>query len=531
MLKKGISLIVLVITIIIMIVLVSIIIINLSSNKITTQAEEAVFKSDMKAALMEVDNYVASQIVSGLDKNNKYSKPIVNSGNGEGQLSIKEIIPGIKDKYVAKLQVIDNKLYYLVNFKDKSDKQKGMWACQSGLIVEGFSNCQDILDATGIDRRPIGKCDDNTGICQPDLTGFNANITYYLMYDENGKEILGETISNKPPQDWYDYSEGSKKWANIKIINGDNQAYYVWIPRYEYKIIGGEDSTTPKEVLTNYITTTQELTEGYKLPAAFTWDMTDVGGEVKQLPGFWYSKYEVTNDSATGVFDFTYKAEKNSINITGIQNTTVAITYEYWINGEKKSTSTATTYEYMGLERNKEYEVTVKVVTGNGDVIRSVTKKISTIAIPTEYEANKPNLTGFNVNTTYYVTYDSNGNPVKGDKISEVAPGNWYNYGGTKDTNKWANIVAVDDKGTEDTSDDTEAYFVWIPRYEYYIYGGNTASTPKEVEVVFIPTTKITPTYGYEIPAAFVWDMTDTGGEKKQLEGFWASKYEVSQSE
>ncbi len=34
------------------------------------------------------------------------------------------------------------------------------------------------------------------------------------------------------PDNWYDYENG--KWANIKTSNEGLEAYWVWIPRYEY---------------------------------------------------------------------------------------------------------------------------------------------------------------------------------------------------------------------------------------------------------------------------------------------------------
>lgn len=528
--KQGISIIVLVVTIIVMIILATAVIITLTNNGIIGKTNEAKFKSDMKSAQEELNIYTASKILETKSSNVYYTKEDINSGTGEGKLDIKTIITNIKNEYENKLIVINGELYYIVNYKDEEDKKKGMWACQAGVIVEGYTNCEDILTGSGLDKRPTGKCNDVTKICEPDLTGFNAENTYYLTYDENGNEVLKGKISNKVPTDWYDYSDTAKKWANIKVINGKEQAYFVWIPRYEYKIIGGEDDTTPKQVLVNYITPNMILTEGYTLPAAFIWNMTDEEKGTKQLPGFWASKYEVANSSETGEIDFTYKAEKTSINITNIINSTIATTFEYWIGEEKKATTTNLTYEYMGLQRGTEYTVTIKAISATGDVIKSINKQIKTADNATYNEANAPDLTGFNSNNTYYVTFDASGNPIRGNKISGTAPSSWYNYGITENNKNWANIVTVNDNETpEDESDDILAYFVWIPRYEYYIYGGNTASTPKEVDVAFIPTSKVTPTHGYTIPAAFVWDMTDEGKGIKQLSGFWSSKYEITQ--
>ena len=49
-----------------------------------------------------------------------------------------------------------------------------------------------------------------------------------IKWDENNNEI--ETTEND--FEWYDYNQ--KKWANVKTADG---SYWVWIPRYAYKII------------------------------------------------------------------------------------------------------------------------------------------------------------------------------------------------------------------------------------------------------------------------------------------------------
>ena len=83
------------------------------------------------------------------------------------------------------------------------------------------------------------------------------------------------------PTDWYDYE--NKKWANIVTIDGDKKAYFVWIPRYEYKT-----KSAFEEVEIRFISTSQtSATEGYKLPDAFSWDGTPISG-------YWISKYEVS---------------------------------------------------------------------------------------------------------------------------------------------------------------------------------------------------------------------------------------------
>ena len=81
----------------------------------------------------------------------------------------------------------------------------------------------------------------------PDLTGYNENVTYYVLYDDIGNMKIGDKIKNNGsnmPKNWYDYS--MRKWANIvvtdgkvengEITGGSYQNYFVWIPRYQYSL-------------------------------------------------------------------------------------------------------------------------------------------------------------------------------------------------------------------------------------------------------------------------------------------------------
>jgi hypothetical protein len=128
---------------------------------------------------------------------------------------------------------------------------------------------------------------------------------------------------------------------------------------------------------------------------------------------------------------------------------------------------------------------------------------------------------GFNKSCTYYVLYDDDGKETIGDTIDKVMPANWYNYA----EKKWANIVTINDMGTEDTSDDLTSYWTYIPRYEYKI---NSAS--QYVDIEFISVDQTEPDSGYKIPATFNFGTKkDENGESKplQLKGYWMSKYEI----
>ena len=106
----------------------------------------------------------------------------------------------------------------------------------------------------------------------------------------NGAEIA---TSEEDPE-WYDYSK--KLWANVKTQDG---SYWVWIPRYAYKITSGYHSSTAGTIDVKFLKGTSDTT-------------TD-GTNIKA------SGYVAgTND--TSMYYFTHPAFQNNIN-----------QYGYWV--------------------------------------------------------------------------------------------------------------------------------------------------------------------------------------------------------
>ena len=92
------------------------------------------------------------------------------------------------------------------------------------------------------------------------------------------------------------------------------------------------------------------------------------------------------------------------------------------------------------------------------------------------------------------------------NKVKEKLNGTgktWYDYS----KQIWPNIVT--------RNNSKEAYFVWIPRYEYML-----GTTNERSRVLLIPKTKVTADSGYVIPEAFKWNGT-------AISGYWISKYQL----
>lgn len=329
---------------------------------------------------------------------------------------------------------------------------------------------------------------------KPDLSGFNPETTFYVTYDDNENEHSTVPITQSMPENWYEY--GESRWANIVTRNNGKEIYYTWVPRYCFTL----DQTNQKSTVKFLSETSSEVPSGYKIPEAFTFDG-------KQLSGYWAMKYTAGDETAP-TFETEVVSTSGSIKTKGITGSKVASgqVYKYYINGEYKGEKTSANdwFEYTGLSADTKYTILIEIRNSSDEYIGTISKQITTI------DANKPDLTGFAADCTYYVEYDENENEKIGDKIKNDgsnAPKDWYDYS----SSKWANIVVKADGKT--------TYYTWIPRYEFLITGAQQAQIDlARTEVRFLKDTSTDTSSGYKIPEAFTFDG-------KELSGYWAMKY------
>ena len=97
--KKGISLIVLIVTIIVIIILASVVILAISKNNPINSAKEAKFKSDVRLFQNELDMTHANNVA----ENKKYKSENINISLED--LELKTYIPSITTDYMKKLYI------------------------------------------------------------------------------------------------------------------------------------------------------------------------------------------------------------------------------------------------------------------------------------------------------------------------------------------------------------------------------------------------------------------------------------------
>ena len=295
-------------------------------------------------------------------------------------------------------------------------------------------------------------------------------------------------------------------------------SYYVWIPRYVYKISENErmdvkfvdinNSYTDAE--TAKITSWQELQgQGYQVPEAFYFgdDESDYSKNTP-IPGYWMSKYQLSEltDSDDYIVDFSTTATPATITIKDIKTKTEQkiAKYQYALNGKiVHESNEPEEYTLKDLAKGNK-TINITLLDEKGQIIGSMTKLYEVA------DVNIPDLTGFDKDTTFYVYWDENGIEHNEIPINEEPPAEWYDYG----IRSWANIVT--------RNNGLETYFVWIPRYQYTL---DTVSQRSYIRFIRGIGTDTEP--GYQIPEAFAWG--DDG--KTQLKGYWMTKYQISSDE
>lgn len=281
--EKGITLVALVVTIIILIILAGISIrLVLGDNGIVTRAKEAKIEYEIAQIKEEIGIDIAKE-----------------QAENEGTIS-DERLESILLEYGA--------LTKEENIKDRTlTTKRGNYQIRVSEIFDGATV-----------NTPFAK-----GANAPNISGFDKTKTYYVTWNLNGEKteyIIDEKkiSENAAPSNWYDYTEGVNQWANVKTTGGGNDCYWVWIPRYAYKIT----YTTPESRVSGNIDVkflkgtsnvpigeTEEIVsktpghEKWLVHPAFWWDENNNGieDEGEQLTGIWVAKFEASSNSPSVV--------------------------------------------------------------------------------------------------------------------------------------------------------------------------------------------------------------------------------------
>ncbi len=304
----------------------------------------------------------------------------------------------------------------------------------------------------------------------PDISGFNKNSTYYVSWDLTSiPYIIKDTtpISETAPNSWYDYTERVNHWANIKTTGGGNDCYWVWIPRYAYKVPtkGNTAETievkflkgkTKEPIDGSNITISNNTTEGsWNVHPAFWWDKNNNGTEDKgeQLTGIWVAKYEASSSSVNtiNIENGTLTGDTNSLKGTG-----GGIDTNLKVRVKPKVTS------WRGLKVNDIFTLCINLTT-SGNSLEGTTSLDSHMIKNTEWGAVAY------LSSSKYGKTDSAGNRVR------VYNNPYYNG-----TTNYSTITGLSGKTGAQTNNGTTTDL-----YEYNTLEGIQASTTGNIYGIY----------------------------------------------
>ena len=284
--SSGITLIALVITIVILLIFAGVTISSIGGNELFSKAKESAFKSKMASYKEEASMYVSWKITDTMNTDTKK----INSGEvlknaidqeivtditkDDVSIDIKDILKDISNEEKEYIVVYKDELCYVSNKEIDNNDNQAKWCSDIGIKILEYTQPEGIVVKSG-------KYELINGIylCTPKLDeGFEQEKTRYLEVNSNGYLTPGNWITDKTTDNWYDYKQA--KWANIYVENNGSDVYYVWTPRYCFKL----DQTNQRSIVKFIDGTSTETDSGYQIPEAFTFN-------AQELTGYWAMKY------------------------------------------------------------------------------------------------------------------------------------------------------------------------------------------------------------------------------------------------
>ncbi len=177
-----------------------------------------------------------------------------------------------------------------------------------------------------------------------------------VEFKEDTKEWVSDEMN-----DSYEYvdtsisgNENKSEWANAKVTKNGIDSYFVWIPRYAYKITYYTDadktqvstSSTPTAYGTidikfingtgnvaadgtqcKYANENPDVTKDYVVHPAFTTDENYGGGWSKELAGIWIGKFEAARSDSEGTIQGSATTIKTQAGVTSFRSIKIGEMY------------------------------------------------------------------------------------------------------------------------------------------------------------------------------------------------------------
>ena len=453
--KKGVSLIVLVITIIIVIILAGITIISLSQNAPIGKAKEATFKNEVTGLKSELEAYIAQQEI---DTNGKFKRDEFNASGEE----LEKIMPSIENSdYLQKVEIVNGKLVYIGNEKEEENwakeievsKKEEMVALKEIEVgyedVVGKIEIAEVKEGEKVEYFEVSIREENKEEKETkrittseksanfSFEGLKEGTVYYLEgkvvleskeeYEVNKKEIKTkekeevEVAENERPEVVSTKGNKSGEWIRgeevLKIENTGEAS------KIEYKIDDGEY---------------EEINRGSSISVTKEGETRITAKIGEKVSETYYVRIDNTEPE-----EYEPKIEKMQEKVKVEVNTEDKLSgiesYRYYIEGvEDTGKIKENRYEFENLEAGKEYKIIIEVEDKTGNVNKKE------ILVNTEGETYQININVDNNNLTkenVKVSIEYIGEGKKEYRIETAGTGSgWKEYEGEFEVDKNATI-------------------------------------------------------------------------------------------
>ena len=337
--QNGITLIALVITIVVLLILAAVSIATLTGqNGILTRATDAQEETEIAEEKEKVELSATGALAESLG----------------GEIDIEKLRTELgkcfeTGKYDVEAGTNeDGTEGYIVTITQNDPNGRKYFVDKNGNVTEYVEREQGEPDGTGGDNFNM-----EVGAIEVEFlegTGYNIGEANEPLLDEKtmipikyNEETSKWRATTKDDQDWYEYDETNRKWANVMLSDGtytvdtvptdrdleesELGSMFVWIPRYAYKIVYFDNQTDKENYIAGGRTDTSKIV-GYsdsrgmvdkegKVREDVTENITGIkvgdnyrphpvfesnveqGGWGERTTGIWVGKFETTTQKST----------------------------------------------------------------------------------------------------------------------------------------------------------------------------------------------------------------------------------------
>ncbi len=334
--NKGISVITLVVTIIVLVLITSITVYNGRNMIVNTRERLALDRvKAIGAAMVSHDEELGygDIIVSA----NDLFKDCVSIDGNKLYKQDDSSVDITDDAYVALTEIdyhlmgldeyADNQIppTYVIKFPSYTNNLKKIYRLKSpkyvkknGDYTEDEFIYYDYVTYSEVVRNNYKmEFDEVKGVNRPLLTEDMTPVYTYYAGDDYDR-FVPTVVKDIYKESWYNYSTESPMWANVMMPTKESTSsslvnrYYVWIPRFAYRIQdlykGKNFPEIPDKAIeivflrgdTDYMPNDDVLSSGFQVHPAFKYAKTDSAGNVLKdsngkeivvnIPGFWVAK-------------------------------------------------------------------------------------------------------------------------------------------------------------------------------------------------------------------------------------------------